>query len=468
MANERKLGAGQEFGNWKLVGDKELGKGGNGVVWEVETEAGERGAMKFLHKHHFSPPGARFARFRDEIAFLREEGRREGLLPLLDSNIPEKPSVENRPWLVTPLAIPLRTLDLRGASALQDLIRIMERVAVTLASMHEEGKFHRDIKPDNLFELDGLPVIGDFGLVDFPGKDAVTKETEFMGPLFFIAPEMMEGASDRHDGPADVYSLAKSIWVLASGQNYPLQGEMRADTPQLRLSTYCPHPRAHVLDLLIERSTRHNPSQRPSMSAFASELSAWLTVQDVTPTISDASNLAREYQTVFEVQKRNEQQRELLIAEARNVVSCFDEALGETARMQQQVTNIEPDIGVAYDLPGGVHYQGALGQPRLLFSESSCAEIGTGDLHRVRLQSFVMAESLSDDTIRVVAGHVIRYEVGMSSQAASLELPWINDATEARGSARLENAVRSLCRELVENALPAIRQFADQVKAVSK
>lgn len=34
-----------------------------------------------------------------------------------------------------------------------------------LASLAAEGAAHRDIKPGNLFELDGQWVVGDFGLV---------------------------------------------------------------------------------------------------------------------------------------------------------------------------------------------------------------------------------------------------------------------------------------------------------------
>src|SRR5687767_3996103 len=105
MAKEQKLTAGQVFGPWTLTGDQELGKGGNGVVWEAVNEAKDRVAIKFLHKHHFVPPGKRLARFRDEVTFLQREGNREGLLPLIDSNLPVNPSADDRPWFTTPIAV---------------------------------------------------------------------------------------------------------------------------------------------------------------------------------------------------------------------------------------------------------------------------------------------------------------------------------------------------------------------------
>src|SRR2546421_515107 len=105
MAKESKLAAEQQFGQWKLIGEKELGRGGNGAVWEATNTEGQRIAIKFLHKNHFSPPDKRFARFRDEIEFLKKEGKREGILPLVDSNFPAQPTAADRPWFTTPLAI---------------------------------------------------------------------------------------------------------------------------------------------------------------------------------------------------------------------------------------------------------------------------------------------------------------------------------------------------------------------------
>lgn len=466
MAQEKKLAAGQVFGQWTLVGDEALGKGGNGVVWEATNQSGMHAAIKFLHKNHFMPPGKRFARFRDEVTFLQQEGKRDGVLPLIDASIPDSPSAEDRPWLTTPLAVPFMKLDLKGGAKLPDLIRRVERVANTLAALHKEGKHHRDIKPDNLLELDGVPVVADFGLVDFPGKEAVTEAAEMMGTLFYLAPEMMEAAADRPAGPADVYSLAKTLWVLATGQTYPLLGEMRADSPQLRLSTYCRHPRAHVLDLLLERATRHNPRDRPTMEGFGEELSAWLTVPDKSPISIDLSDLAREYQSVFEVRNRDERHRQEFETEVSGILAQLGAALDRVAVQTESVTRIPANIGEAYDLPVGLHFPQSQSLPRVLHRQARQAETVTGDMHRLRLQSFVQVEALENETVRVVVGHLVRYEVGASRDPVPGCHRWIMEATEARGSAALENKKTMLFRGLVENTKVALQWFAEQVKAV--
>ena len=436
------------------------------MVWEVVDEQGVRGAMKFLHKSHFEQPGKRLARFKDEIEFLRRESGRRGILPLLDANLPEQPDADNRPWLVTPLARTFSSLSLAGVSKLPELVAKIEGIARVLSALHDEGKYHRDLKPENLLDLDGKPLIGDFGLVDYPGKEAVTESSEILGPMFYLAPEMMADAADLPSGPADVYSLAKTLWVLASGQQYPLPGEMRVNTRALRLSTYCPHPRASMLDLLLERCTQHDAARRPTMLVFADELAAWLKEPDSAPLKVDIEALAREHADVFEVSKRAEQERTELLREADGVLKSFEPALERIAFELSRITNLDPSVGYTDDLPPKIHYILTMGKPRCLSRATLQAEIGSGDIHRVRLQSFVQVEAIENDTIRIVAGHLVRYEVGASQQTVDMKSPWSMEATALRGSAQLENETAVLYRGLLENIPGAIEMFAQQLKAV--
>jgi serine/threonine-protein kinase len=214
-----KLGQGLHFGQWILKGEKPLGEGGNGVVWEAENSHGRKVAIKFLKSHHFG--GVREKRFRSEIDFLKNEARRPGILPIIDFYLPVTCSETERPWFVTPLSTSFTDLDLSGPINFPRLVQLIETVSQNLSKLHDEAKWHRDLKPENLFMLDGNPLIGDFGLVDFPGKDAVSTSIEISGPLFYVAPEIMQNAENTPAGPADVYSLSKTLWVLASGQRYP-------------------------------------------------------------------------------------------------------------------------------------------------------------------------------------------------------------------------------------------------------
>lgn len=63
--------AGQQFGRWVTSGEKALGQGGNGEVWEVTAEGDRTGAIKVLLGRGGRLSGYRLGRFRDEIQFLQ-------------------------------------------------------------------------------------------------------------------------------------------------------------------------------------------------------------------------------------------------------------------------------------------------------------------------------------------------------------------------------------------------------------
>ena len=94
-------------------------------------------------------------------------------------------------------------------------------------------------------------------------------------------------------------------------------------------------------------------------------------------------------------------------------------------------------------------------------------ETAAGDVHHVRLQSFVQVEALDDDTVRVVAGHMVIYELGASGQTLDQNLPWVEETTQTHGSAALEKGIAELAAKLVEATPQAIRVFAEQLKAVT-
>src|SRR5207247_1231059 len=82
-------------------------------------------------------------------------------------------------------------------------------------------------------------------------------------------------SGEVQSGPADVYSLAKTLWALAAHRTYPLPGELRRDRENLRLSTHTSDPRAFMLEVLLERATADNPALRPTMREFADERKWW-------------------------------------------------------------------------------------------------------------------------------------------------------------------------------------------------
>jgi hypothetical protein len=293
-------------GTWRILG--KINDGGNGDVYHCQGPGGIRAAIKILRRDH-DRRGDRMPRFRNEIRFLTERKNYPGVLPMLDHALPDDPDLPS--WYVMPYATPLRKA-LGQAPDLAVVVDAIARIAHTLANLAADGiEGHRDIKPDNLFQLDGRPVIGDFGLVKYPEQHTGTRQGRPLGPADFMAPEMRRNADTAGAQPADVYSLAKTLWALAANRRYPPEGELRGDRAALRLSSRVDDRRAVQLDLLIERCTSHEPTERPTMRELAEELTAWSAPSSVSIQ-TDLSAYADEIARLREanhVRGENERQR---------------------------------------------------------------------------------------------------------------------------------------------------------------
>ena len=284
---------GDRIGKWTLVDS--LGKGGNAEVWRAndgETEV----ALKILNqrKVHSEP----YQRFRLEIEAFRLIGDHDCIMPVLDEDLPESPSAERPAWLAMPIGFPLDSA--LSQSPLRDVVAAITEIAETLADIGERlNVHHRDIKPSNLYLLDGYPVISDFGLVDLPESVELTQVGHPLGPRYFLAYEMIADSTSADPAPADVFSLAKTLWVLCVDQHWPPQGEQHASVEAYSIYKFRPHPLSHHLDELIERCTRHEPLKRPSMRDVANDLRAWLALENATP--QQAIDLATMWSTLREI-----------------------------------------------------------------------------------------------------------------------------------------------------------------------
>jgi serine/threonine protein kinase len=282
----------RQLGPWRLV--SELGRGGNGIVWRAEhVDSGQLAALKEVKTRRADREPCR--RFVTEIETLRALGEFPGVLPLIDAHIPAEPKTQDRPWLVMPIAAPLSEVLAEADHA--SLVASFATIAETLATLKSEhGIGHRDVKPANLYYLGGTALVGDFGLVALPDPSGLTREGKPLGPANFIPFEMLNDAGTADPFPADVYSLAKTFWVLATGVAYPPPGHQPAAAAPYRIADFRPHPQATRLDELVDRATQMDAQQRPSAAEFAAELRQWLElpVTQADFDLSAASSAVRE------------------------------------------------------------------------------------------------------------------------------------------------------------------------------
>lgn len=280
-AMAKKLSKGMMFGDWKLM--KFLGEGGSCFVWLVSNSSAETAAIKILAKLDRKSRSKTYARFKHEVEVVQTNDDLEGVLPILDSYLPAEIS-DKLAWYVMPVAEPIGT-HLAARRTFESSIEAILSVGKLLCELHEKGICHRDIKPANILAKDKKIYLSDFGLVDFPEKPDFTLQGERIGALSTMAPEMKFHA-DKADGKvADVYSLAKTLWILLTDQGHGFEGQYDPNSINglslLNLTepdsaSITPRPLyLRPLDDLLRMSTSDDPSQRPTMNEFTHRLNSW-------------------------------------------------------------------------------------------------------------------------------------------------------------------------------------------------
>ena len=93
----------------------------------------------------------------------------------------------------------------------------MAQLADGLATVHEAGVLHRDIKPNNiLIDNSGTPKLVDFGLASFTDADVThTGEGNIVGTHAFVPPELFDG--EMSDEQSDLYQLGLVLYEMVSG-----------------------------------------------------------------------------------------------------------------------------------------------------------------------------------------------------------------------------------------------------------
>lgn len=94
-------------------------------------------------------------------------------------------------------------------------------IAGGTAFLHDRGIVHRDLKPANVFRENGVVKIGDVGLSKFITPSRRSAQTESVGTVYYMAPEVARG---KYGSELDVYSLGVMLYEMIAG-HVPFSGE---------------------------------------------------------------------------------------------------------------------------------------------------------------------------------------------------------------------------------------------------
>lgn len=263
----------------------EIGEGGNARVFRAtDLATGHEVVVKVLK----SEDTEKIQRFLAEIDVMMANQAVPGIVPVLRES-------HSHHWYAMPPLIPImswakifkKSLPRSSKNRINEkharrwLSAVVDRfieISQTLASLHAAGVYHRDLKPDNLYFDGRWALIGDFGLVEFPNNpNNFTRDDKGLGAIFSIAPEMKRNPKKANASKADVYSLAKSLWMVLMDNKQGFEGQYQWNEPLhgLRFNSDLQGLFLADLEVLLYKSTANDPKDRPSMKDFLDSLLRW-------------------------------------------------------------------------------------------------------------------------------------------------------------------------------------------------
>ncbi|MFJ5099371.1 serine/threonine-protein kinase [Streptomyces sp. NPDC088557] len=245
-----------------------------GTVLAALDIRGNRLAVKVVHPAQAGDEEFR-ARFRREVA-LTSRVNGPCLVPVVAADCDDE-----RPWLATPY-VPGPTLQqhIAVSGPLQGVMlhALAAGTAAALASVHEAGVIHRDIKPGNVILSPDGPRLLDFGIAHALDGTAVTRTGVLTGTPGWISPEQYRtGAA----GPeSDVFAWGALVAYAGTGR-HPF-GTGAPDTVAYRVMSQEPDLSGLPEDLrrIAASALSKEPDDRPTMRILSEECIRFLEHQD--------------------------------------------------------------------------------------------------------------------------------------------------------------------------------------------
>jgi serine/threonine protein kinase len=144
------------------------------------------------------------------------------------------------------------------------------RIADALAAAHAAGVLHRDVKPANiLLDRYGNVALADFGLAAMPKPGLESSATREALTPAYAPPEAFRMVEPTPAG--DVYSLAASLYALASGRPPHFPPDRQLDIAQLMAAHLRPLPDVPgvppALTAVLRHGMAYEPGDRPPSAA---------------------------------------------------------------------------------------------------------------------------------------------------------------------------------------------------------
>ena len=268
-----------------------VGTGGFGEVFYAVSDAGKEVAMKRVQRN-----------VDIEVRGVRQclNLKSPNLVALYDIRTDDQDDV----WIVMEYVhgLSLKEAVDGHASGMpkEEIQRWFTAIATGVAHLHDNGIVHRDLKPANIFDDNGTVKVGDYGLSKFISCSRRDGQTESVGTIHYMAPEIGKGEYGKE---IDIYALGVMLYEMATG-DVPFNGESAQEILFKHLTA---EPDLSQLDdalrSIVARSLHKDPAQR----------------------FKSASEMSREFQATY------------VLGESPAAVASYDQVVPATAISKEPV-----------------------------------------------------------------------------------------------------------------------------------
>ena len=209
-----------------------IGRGGFGEVYYAVSDGGKEVALKLIRRN-----------FDIELRGVAHclNLKHPNLLGLHDVRTDE----HDDHWVVMEFVTGQSLEDVIAANPggvpPQEASAWMHGIAAGVGYLHQCGIVHRDLKPGNIFSDQGLVKIGDYGLSKFVSCSRRSGQTESVGTVHYMAPEIANG---RYGKEIDIYAVGIMFYEMLTGC-VPFEGESIGEVLMKHLTA---EPDLSVLD----------------------------------------------------------------------------------------------------------------------------------------------------------------------------------------------------------------------------
>lgn len=214
----------------------------------------------------------KYIRFQLEISVVEANSDIDGLMQIYDKNLPKDFEHDITPFYVMPIGKPV--IPFLEGKTLREKVHFFIHLSEIVSKLHARKIAHRDIKPSNLLLINDKCYLTDFGLVEFPGKPDLTRINERIGPKGITPPEMIHDPKNADGLKADIYELAKTMWILLTNKVEGFEGQYNPESiyglDKYFLTDYITH-----INKLLFSCTDPDPVKRPNIQEFITQLKSW-------------------------------------------------------------------------------------------------------------------------------------------------------------------------------------------------